>query len=161
MYFRYARGQRQIQDDHVPHWLALQAPKDVPLLLVADRSAADRGRVCSDELPQPRKRWIPRVDGEGEAEITCCVLVPDVGDSGVWERGETLECGVHLRACTFEEDATTCDEERVARKDRTTSGLGRVGHVVADRVLGVAGRCETSGQVRTPQGVGLGWVGLG
>jgi hypothetical protein len=79
--------------------------------------------------------------------------VPDVGDSGVWERGETLECGVHLCACTFEEDATTRDEERVAGKDRTTRRLGRVGHVVADRVLGVAGRCETSG--RYP-GVGLG-----
>lgn len=85
--------------------------------------------------------------------------MPDVGDGGVWERGETLECGVHLCACTFEEDATTCDEERVAGKDRTTRGLGgglgrgRVGHVVADRVLGVAGRCETSGK---HPGVGLG-----
>ena len=82
--------------------------------------------------------------------------MPDVGDSGIWERGETLECGVHLCACTFEEDATTSDEERVTRKDRTSGGLGRgrVGHVVADRVLGVAGRCETSG--KTYPGVGLG-----
>ena len=115
--------------------------------------------MCSDELPQPRKRWASRVDGEGEAEITRCVLMPDVGDGGVWERGETPECGVHLCACTFEEDATTCDEERVARKDRTTGGLGlglgRVGHVVTDRVLGVAGRCETSGKV-TPRTQGFG-----
>ena len=103
--------------------------------------------MCSDEVPQPSKRWVLPVDGECEAEITCCVLVPDVGDSGVWERGEKLERGVHLCACTFEEDATACDEERVARKDHTSGGglgFGRVGHVVADRVLGVAGRCETS-----------------
>ena len=112
--------------------------------------------MCSDELPQPRKRWVPLVDGEGKAEITRCVLVPDVGDSGIWERGEALECGVHLCACTFEEDATTSDEERVTRKDRTSGGRGRVGHVEADRVLGVAGRCETSG--KTYPGVGLGWV---
>ena len=150
------KGSAIIQDDNVPHGLACQTPKDVPLLLVADCSAADRDRVCSDELPQPRKRRVPLVDGEGEAEITCCVLVPDVGDSGIWERGETLECGVHLCTCTFEEDATTPDEERVTRKDRTTGGFGRgrVSHVVTDRVLGVAGRCETSG--KTYPG---GWVG--
>ncbi len=153
-YFRYARGSATIQDDHVPHWLARQAPKYVPLLLVADRSAADSDRMGSDHLPEPRKRWIPRVDGEGEAEITCGVLVPDVGNSGVWERGETFECVVHLCACTFEEDATACDEERVAREDRT-GGQGRrcVGHVVADRVLGVARRCETPGS--------RGWVSGG
>ena len=74
--------------------------------------------------------------------------MPDVGDGGVWERREKLEGGVHLCACTFEEDATACDEERVASKDRTRTtsglGLGSVGHVVAYRVLGVAGRRETS-----------------
>ena len=137
--------------DHVPHRLAHQTPKHVPLLLVADRSAADRDGVRSDEFAQPRQRRAPRVDGEGEAEITRRVLVPDVGDCGVWERGEKLERGVHLCARAFEELAATCDEERVAREDRTrattttTTGRGRVGHVVADRVLGVAGRCETSG----------------
>jgi len=151
-------SQRQIQDDHVPHRLARQTPEDVPLLLVADCSAADRDRLCSDELPQPRKGRVPRVDGKGKAEIACCVLVPDVGDSGVWQCRETLECGVHLCACTFEEDATTCDEERVACKDGTTTGgLGRVGHVVADRVLGVTVRGETSGKY--PR-VGLGWVSV-
>ena len=135
----------KIQHDHVPYWLACQTPKDVPVLLVADRCAANRDRLCSDELPQPHKRWIPRVDGEGEAEIARCVLVPDVRDSGVWERGETLECGVHLCACAFEEDATACDEKRIARKDRTGGrGRGRVGHIVTDRVLSVTGRCETS-----------------
>ena len=134
--------------DHVPHRLAHQTPKHVPLLLVADRSAADRDGVRSDEFAQPRQRRAPRVDGEREAEITCRVLVPDVRDGGVWERGETLERGVHLRACTFEEDAAACDEERVAREDCATGRLGvgvGVGHVVTDRVLRVAGRCETSG----------------
>lgn len=143
---------------HVPHRLTRQTPKDVPLLLVADRSAADHDGVRSDELAQPRQRRAPRVDGERKAEITCRVLVPDVGDGGVWERGETLECGVHLRASTFEEDAAACDEERVAREDHAAGGLGVgagvgvgrrvVGHVVTDRVLRVAGRCETSGRLR-------------
>jgi hypothetical protein len=71
---------------------------------------------------------------------------------------------VHLCACTFEEDATASDEECVARKDHTTCGLGRgrgrVGHVVADRVLGVAGRCETSSKTYPGGWVGSGWVGL-
>lgn len=73
--------------------------------------------------------------------------MPDVGDSGVWECRETLECGMHLCACAFEEDATACDEKRVTRKDRTGGGgrgRGRVSHVVTDRVLRVTGRCETS-----------------
>jgi len=127
-----------------PHWLARQAPKHVPLFLVADRSAADSDRIRSDQLSESRKRWIPRIDGEGESEITCSVFMPDVGDSGVWERGETFECVVHLCACTFKEDATACDEERVAREDGTGGlGDGHVGHVVADGVLGVARSCET------------------
>src|SRR5258708_14819029 len=153
--FSVRRGQRQMQDDHVPDWVARQAPKYVPLLLVADRSAADRDRVRGDQLPESRKRWIFWINGESEAEIACGVLVPDVGYRGVWEHGETFKRGVHLCACTFEEDATARDEERVAREDHT-GGLGsrcvrggrRVGHVVADRVLGVAGRCDTPGESR-------------
>lgn len=135
----------KIQDDHIPYGLARQAPKDVPLLLIADRSAADRDGVRSDELPESRQRRILRVDGEGEAEITRGVLVPDVGERRVWEGGETFKRGVHLRARTFEEDAAACDEERVAREDGTDGRCvrGGVGHVVADRVLGVAGRCDT------------------
>ncbi len=49
------------------------------------------------------------------------------------------------------------DEERVAREDhisglsRSVRGGGRVGHVVADRVLGVAGRCDTPGESPRPQ----------
>lgn len=152
-----AGGQRQIQDDHIPHGLARQAPKDIPLLLVADRSAADRDWVRVDELPESPKRRVLRVDGEGVAEITRGVLVPDVGDGRVWERGETFKRGVHLRARTFEEDAAACDEERVAREDRTDGRRcvwGGVGHVVADRVLGVAGRCETPVEVKLSGGQG-------
>jgi hypothetical protein len=144
--FDMEEGQRQKQDDHIPHWLAHEAPKHVPLLLVADCSAPDCDRIRGDELPESRKRCVLWVDGEGEAEITCGVFVPDVGDGRVWERGETFKRGVHLCACTLKEDTTTCDEERVAREDRTDGRRcirGGVGHVVADRILCVAGRCET------------------
>lgn len=140
------RGQRQKQDDHIPHLLAHKAPKHVPLLLVADCSAPDRDRMRRDEFPESRKRCILRVDGEGEAKITCSVLVPDIGDGRIGERGETFKRGVHLCTCTFKEDTTACDEERVAGEDGTDGRRcvrGGVGHVVADRVSCVAGRCET------------------
>ena len=100
----------------------------------------------SDELTESCKCRVLRVDREGEAEITCGVLVPDIGEGRIWERGETFKRGVHLRACAFKEDTTARDEERVAREDgpdgRRRCVRGAVGHVVADRVLCVAGRCE-------------------
>jgi hypothetical protein len=150
---------------HVPHGLAREAPKEVPLLLVADGRAADGEGVRGDELAEPRERRVLRVDGAGKAEIVRGVLVADVGDGRVGERGETLERGVHLGACALGESAAAGDEERVACEDDGGGlGCGRggrregrrrrarvrcrvrvrgVGHVVADRVLGVAGRCET------------------
>ena len=107
----------------------------------------------SDELIESRKRRVLRVDGEGKAEITRGVLVPDIGEGRVWERGETFKCGVHLCARAFKEGTTARDEERVAGEDGTDGGRrcvrGGVGHVVADRVLCMAGRCETP--VKTAQ----------
>lgn len=137
----------KIQRMHVPHRLARQAPKDVPLLLVADRRAADRDGVLGDEFAEPRDRCVLRVDGAREPEIGRGVLVPDVRDRRVGERGEAFKRGVHLRARALEKEAAAGDEERVAREDRSSVGgrgrRGGVGHVVADRVLGVAGRGET------------------
>jgi hypothetical protein len=135
----------QIQGFHALHWLARQTPKDVPLLLVADRGAANRDGVLVDELAEPRERGVLWVDGAGEPEATRGVLVPDVGDGRGRERGEALKGGVHLQSRALEEDAAAGDEERVARKDRSRDGRGRRGvdHVVTDRVLGVARRRDT------------------
>lgn len=117
--FDMERGQRQKQDDHIPHRLAHKAPKYVPLLLVADCSTPNRDRMRRDEFPESRKRCILRVDRESEAKITCSVFVPDIGDGRIWERGETFKGSVHLCACTFKEDTTACDEECVTREDST------------------------------------------
>ena len=112
--------------------------------------------MLRDELSEPRERRVVRIDGTGEPVVARGVLVPDVRDGRVGERGEAFEGGVHLRARALEKDAAAGDEEGVAREDgcsgdglggrgRTRRGGGVVGDVVADRVLGVAGRCETSG----------------
>lgn len=130
---------------HAPHWLARQTPKDVPLLLVADRSAADGDGVLVDEFAEPREGGVLGVDGASEPEVTLGVLVPDVRDGCGGKRGEALKGGVHLQSRALEEDAAAGDEERVSREDRSGDGLGRRGvdHVVADRVLGVARRRDT------------------
>src|SRR6267142_808326 len=107
---------------HAPHWLARQTPKDVPLLLVADRGAPDRDGVLVDELAEPRERSVLRVDGAGEPEVTRGVLVSDVRDGRGGERGEALKGGVHLQSRALEEDAAAGDEERVAREDRSGDG---------------------------------------
>ena len=104
--------------------------------------------MLGDELSEPRERRVLRVDGTGESVVARGVLVPDVRNGRVGERGEAFERGVHLCARTLEEDAAAGDEERIAREDRSSDrGRGRrgfVGYVVADRVLRVAGRCKTS-----------------
>jgi len=107
---------------------------------------ADRDGVGGNELPEPSERRVLRVNGSGEAEVARGVLVPDVGDGRVGEGAEAFERGVHLGAGALKEDTATGDEERVAGEDGTGGGRRRVrgvGHVVADCVLRVAGRCET------------------
>ena len=80
--------------------------------------------MLGDELSEPRERRVLRVDGTGESEVARGVLVPDVRDGRVGERGEAFERGVHLCARALEEDAAAGDEERVAREDRSGDGLG-------------------------------------
>jgi hypothetical protein len=122
MFRKSWRVSGHVQDRHVPHWLARQARKVVPLLLVADRRASDSDGVRVDELTEPHERLVLRVDGAGEPKVARGVLVPDVHDGRVGERG------VHFRGGALKEDAAAGDEERVARVSpvKTTPGTDEV-----------------------------------
>ena len=107
----------QNREEHVPHRVARQAPENVPLLLVADRSASDCDRVRIDDRREPRETRILRVNGTREPEVARGVLVPDIRDRVVGERrAHQLERGVHLRTGALEEHPATTDEERVPRE---------------------------------------------
>jgi hypothetical protein len=130
--------------EHVPHWVARQAPENIPLLLVANRCASDRDGVCVNNCREPHETRVLGVDGAREPEIACGVLVSDVRDRVVGERrAHQLERGVHLRTDALKEHTAATDEECVPSEDRTCiRGRGCVGHIVADRVARMARRRE-------------------
>ena len=136
-------GRRRI---HALDGRTVEAHERVPLPLVPDRRALPGDDAVRDELLQARERGVRGVDGLGEREVALRVLVPVVHDCLCGERREVGERGVHLGAGALEEAAAAGDEERVPGEDAARVAPALVCHVVADRVLGVAGCGETPGK---------------
>ncbi len=122
----------------------VQAHEWVPLLLVSDCRTFVGDDTVFDECLETSQRKVCWVDALRKREVALGVLVAVVHDRLVWKGAEVGERGVHLAADALEETAAACDKQGVAREDAAGMVPSVVGHVVANRVLGVARRRETS-----------------
>lgn len=113
-------------------------------LLIGDGEAALGLLIRVGEIAQLLDRLVLRIDLQEEVDVRLGVLVSGEDARVVRERSEGLvERGVHLLGAAFEEFAAAADEEGVPGEHGAFRWRFRpVFHVVADAVLGVAGRVE-------------------
>ena len=125
---------------------SIQPHERVPLLFIANSCQSSGRRVLLDEFRKSGNSRVLTIHAVRKRQITLGVFVSVVNDRLLRERTEVGKGSVHFLTGTFEETATPGDEERVAGEDSAWfRGVGS-GCEVANGVLGVAGRSETSSE---------------
>lgn len=79
-----------------------------------------------------------------KSQAPSSVFVAIVYDGVAWECSEVVKRSDHLCTDPFEETATAGHKERVASEHSARLACRGIGDVIADRVLRVAGRRQTS-----------------
>ena len=136
----------QYQSRDIQNFGTVEPHEDVPVLLILNRALPTCLLVVRNKLLKTLGPRTFRLYALAKSEVTLCVFVSVVNDRLLRERTEVGKGSVHFLTGTFEETATPGDEERVAGEDSAwLRGVGS-GCEVANGVLGVAGRSETSSE---------------